>query len=298
MEMAQNYKQVQKVLLIILFANFGVAILKIVVGTLIRSSSMTADGFHSLSDGTSNIIALIGIHFAAKPADTGHPYGHHKMETLTGMAIGVLLLSVGIKVVVEAVGKFSHPVMPTITTFSLIALVITLGINIFVTTYERRVGEKLGSSVLISDATHTKSDIYITIGVLLTLLGVKFGLPPILDPIVSLVVAGFIFYAAWEVLKENGNVLLDASPIDTNQVRELILPLNGVRDVHKIRSRGTNQQAFLDMHVLVDPAMSIEAGHELEHRIEDTVRATFNPNTQVLVHIEPFQEGVDQTEKI
>lgn len=298
MDAAQNYKQVQKVLLIILFANFGVAILKIVVGTLIRSSSMTADGFHSLSDGTSNIIALIGIHFAAKPADKGHPYGHRKLETLTGMAIGVLLLFVGIKVVVEAIGKFSNPVMPSITLFSLIALVITLGINIFVTTYERRMGEKLGSAVLISDATHTKSDIYITIGVLLTLVGVKLGLPAILDPIVSMVVAGFIFYAAWGVLKENGNVLMDASPIETDKVRDAILPLAGVKDVHKIRSRGTSQQAFLDMHVLVDPEMSVEASHDLEHKIEETVRTTLNPNTQVLVHIEPYQEGVDQTETI
>ncbi|MBQ1787139.1 MAG: cation diffusion facilitator family transporter, partial [Turicibacter sp.] len=97
--MQTNYKKVKKVLWIILLANFAVAILKIIVGTTIRSSSMTADGFHSISDGTSNIVGLIGIGLAAKPRDKEHPYGHNKFEVISGLFIGAMLLVLGIKIV-------------------------------------------------------------------------------------------------------------------------------------------------------------------------------------------------------
>lgn len=284
------YKKVQMVLLIILIANLAVAALKIVIGMLIRSSSMTADGFHSLSDGSSNIVGMIGIHFASKPEDKEHPYGHNKIETMTGMVIGILLIAVAVKVIIEAVGKFQHPVVPTITTASLIALLVTLVINIFVTTFEHRKGVELNSPILISDATHTKSDIYVTVGVLTALVGIKLGLPPILDPIVSLVVAGFILRAAWTVLSENGNVLLDAALVDTESVRQAVLELPGVIDVHNIRSRGTPSQVFLDMHVLVDPTMNVEQSHDIEHKVEAIICEKVSPSAQVLCHVEPWSE--------
>lgn len=293
--METNYKQVQKIFLITLLANVAVAVSKLVIGTLINSASMAADGFHSFSDGSSNIVCMIGIYFAAKPRDDKHPYGHHKIETLSGIAIGLLLVAAAAKVVIGAIDKFQHPSPPQITSLSLVVLLITLAVNIFVTTYERRQGIKLNSSILIADAAHTKSDIFVTVGVLATLIALKFGLPPILDPIVSLVVAVVILLTAWEILRDNANVLLDAASVDMDFIRAEVMRVPGVKGVHDIRSRGLSSQVEIDMHVLVDPDMSVEEGHIIQHDIEEILQDAIDASTKVLIHLEPYTK--DQAEK-
>lgn len=287
----KNYKKVQVVLLVILIANFAVAFLKIAVGTLINSASMTADGFHSLSDGSSNIVGLIGIHFASKPQDQDHPYGHHKFETLSALFISGMLFLVGMKVIIEAVDKFRHPVTPEITTVSLVALLLTLVVNIFVTVIEFRRGKALNSQILISDSMHTRSDIYVTVGVLATLIGVKLGLPPIIDSAASLVVAGFILHAAYEIFKENSEVLVDRAVIDTAEIEEIVMGFEEVRNVHKIRSRGTRSNLYIDLHIMVDPDLSVTVSHRLVHEIEEAVKKRIDGNSQVIAHLEPFEEG-------
>src|SRR5699024_10699244 len=106
-----------------------------------------------------------------------------------------------------------NPVLSEITFSSLLVMVLTLLINILVTTMEYKRGKKLQSQILISDSMHTRSDIYVSVGVLGTLLGVKLGLPPIIDPIVSLVVSGFIIHAGYEIFKESRNILVDRSVV-------------------------------------------------------------------------------------
>lgn len=283
-----NYKKVKQVLWIILFANLGVAVLKIIVGSIIKSASMTADGFHSLSDGSSNIVGIIGITLASKPVDKEHPYGHKKFEVISGLFIGGMLLFIGGKIIVESINRFSNPVTPSISVVSLVVLVITLCINIFVCTYEYRVGKRLNSYILISDSLHTKSDIFVSIGVLITLLGVKLGFPPIIDPIASLIVAGFILYASYEIFKTTIEVLVDTAIIDEDLIREIIRNFEEVKDVHNIRSRGSENDAYVDMHVMVDPNITVEKSHALTHDIEKMVREKINKNTQVIIHIEPF----------
>ena len=175
-----NYKKVKQVLWIILFANFTVALLKIIIGKSIKSSSMTADGFHSISDGSSNIVGLIGITLASKPIDKDHPYGHNKFEVMSSLFIGAMLVFIAGKVVFDALSRFINVVTPNISIGSLIALIITLGINIFVCNYEYKKGKKLNSYILVSDSLHTKSDIFVSVGVLVTLIRIKLGLPSII----------------------------------------------------------------------------------------------------------------------
>ena len=288
--MENNYKKVKQVLWTILFANFGVALLKIIIGTMIKSASMTADGFHSISDGTSNIVGLIGIGIASKPRDKDHPYGHEKFEVISGLFIGAMLLFLGGKIVLDALTSFKNPVVPEITTASLIALVITLIINIFVSSYEYKEGKKLNSYILISDSVHTKSDIFVSIGVLVTLIGVKLGLPPIIDPIASLVVAGFIIHASYEIFQSTIDVLVDKAVVDDEDVVKVLKEFDEIKAYHDIRSRGSESNIHLDMHVMVEPSMTVEDAHRLSHDIEDKIREITNENSQVIVHIEPYYE--------
>jgi cation diffusion facilitator family transporter len=282
-----NYKSVKTTLWVILFLNLGVAIIKMFVGTLISSSAMFADGVHSLSDGSSNVVGLIGIGFASKPVDEDHPYGHNKFETVSGLFIAVMLLIVAITIIKGGVEKLIDPVVPNITVASLIVLGGTLLVNIFVATYEYKKGKKLNSLILISDSMHTRSDIYVTIGVLISLVGVKLGLPPIIDPIVSLAVALVIIKAAYDIFIETNGILTDKAVEDSKNIECVVLSFPDVKVVHKIRSRGTTNCMYIDMHVQVRPNMTVEASHVLIHEIEQKIKSEINENSQTIIHIEP-----------
>lgn len=283
-----NYKEVNKILWLILLANLLVAALKIITGMIIESASMTADGFHSMSDGSSNIIGLIGIGIAAKPKDKEHPYGHKKFEVIASLLIGAILVFVGGNIILNAIDRFKNPVTPNITIDSLIVLFITLVINIFISSYESKIGKKLNSHILVCDAKHTRSDIFISIGVIITLIGVKLGLPNIIDPITSLVVSVFILYASYEIFKESTGILVDRASVDEDKVKSIVQEFKEVKGIHKIRSRGSINDIYIDMHILVNPQISVEKSHILTHQIEDKIKEKLNSNAQVIVHIEPY----------
>ena len=282
-------REVKKVLWIILVANFVVAGLKVLIGSLINSGSMTADGFHSLSDGTSNIIGLIGMKMASKPVDEDHPYGHGKFETLASMVIAGMLFVLGGKVILDAIPRFSNPVMPEVSVASLVVLVATLVVNIFVAVWEYRKGKALGSQILQSDSMHTRSDIFVTIGVLGTLIGLSIGLPAIVDPIASLIVAVFILKAGIDVFRGTSSVLVDQAVLDVDKLRAIAMEFPEVHDVHKIRSRGSEMDMFLDMHIMVEPTTSVEASHKLMHDLEARYRERLDGHVkEVIIHIEPW----------
>ena len=230
-------KEIKKVLWIILFLNFAVAFMKLIVGYAISSASMIADGFHSFSDGSSNIVGIIGTTIASKPADECHPYGHRKFETFTSIGIGLMLFLLSINIVKTGIAKLSNPVIPKVDFYSFIVMIVTVGINIFVIMYETRQGEKLQSEILISDALHTKSDVYVSLSVILSLIAVKIGYP-ILDPIISFVISLAIMKAAIEIILNSSKVLCDAAVVKPEEVITLVSSIKGVKNCHRVRSRG------------------------------------------------------------
>ena len=286
--MSDKFKKIKNVLWIILFANVLVALLKIVIGSKIQSSSMTADGFHSLTDGTSNIIGIIGIGLAVKPKDEDHPYGHKKFETLAGLGIAMMLFFVSATIIKEAFTKFFNPTIPNISAESIIVLVVTLIINIFVTNYESKMGKNLSSDILTADAAHTRSDVFVSIGVLGTLIALKLGLPPIIDPIISLVIAGLIIHTGYEIFKDTASILVDKYVLDNNAVLELLKAFPEVKNVHRIRSRGREDDMFVDLHIMVDGGFTVNEAHALSHNIEENIKKTINENAEVIIHIEPY----------
>lgn len=285
-----NFREIKKVLWIIMFANIAVAVAKIIMGNFINSSSMIADGFHSITDGSSNIIGLIGIGIAAKPVDDDHPYGHRKFETLTGLFIVGMLIFLAFKIITDGVNNCMNPIRPEVTIESLIVMIITLYINIFVTKYEHRIGTVLNSTILISDSMHTRSDIYITIGVITSLIAIKLGAPPIVDGLVSFIVAAFILRSAYEIFNVASNILLDSTAVDAGKIEKVVMAQENVKGVHKIRSRGTVDDMHIDMHILADSQLSLEDTHILTHKIQDHLRKELNNNVDVIVHLEPYEE--------
>jgi cation diffusion facilitator family transporter len=288
--------KIRQVLIYVLFLNWGVAAAKLFYGWVIRSTSMTADGFHSFSDGSSNIIGIIGIWIASRPIDETHPYGHKKYETLTSVGISILLFLVCFNVVREGILRFLHPVVPQVNLPSFLVMGITLAINIAVMIYESRMGRVLKSDILISDALHSRADILTSTSVVVTLIGIKLGYP-ILDPIASLVIAGFIGYAAIDIVKESSRVLSDGVAIPTDEIERLVLSIRGVEECHQIRSRGRSDDIHIDLHVLVDPEMHMHRAHHLSYAIENKIKRDFRGVTDVVVHMEPLTKKEEKNKK-
>lgn len=286
-------KKVRNVLLMILILNFVVAALKLIFGSIIDSASLTADGFHSFTDGFSNVIGIIGIWLASKPEDYDHPYGHKKFESLASLFIAGMLLFMAIRVIIDGINGLFNPVMPRVSIASLIVLVITLIINIAVAAYENKRGRELNSEILIADSYHTRSDIYISSGVLLTLILIKYGMPVIVDPVMSLIVAGFILHAAYEIFIPISGVLLDRAIIDPEKIKDVLQEFEDVKDCHEIRSRGKDDIIYLDLHILTDPDLSVEASHKLTHNIEERLNQELKGKIQVLFHVEPY-DGLEK----
>jgi cation diffusion facilitator family transporter len=289
MNSEERYQKIRRILIYILILNWGVAAAKLFYGWLTRSASMTADGFHSFSDGASNIIGLFGIWVASRPVDQSHPYGHKKYETLTSVAISALLFLVCLNVVREGVIRFLHPVIPKVDVKSFLVMGVTLAINIAVMIYERKRGRALRSDILISDALHTRADILTSTSVIITLIGVKMGYP-ILDPIASLMIAVFIGYAAVDILRESSRVLSDGVAIREEEIEKVVLNIKGVKEVHQVRSRGRPDDIHVDLHVLVDPEMHVHRAHHLSYAIENKIKRDFRGVTDVVVHMEPKEE--------
>ncbi|MEW6011876.1 MAG: cation diffusion facilitator family transporter [Elusimicrobiota bacterium] len=286
----EHYNQVANVLWIVLILNWLVAGAKIAAGMFYDSASMTADGFHSLSDGMSNIIGLIGIRFCLPIKDDCHPYGHKKYETLFSLGIAAMLIMVAINLGKQGITRILHPVTPQVDFISFVVMVITIIVNVSVMVYEYRKGKQLQSDILVVDSMHTRADIFTSFSVIIALIGVKIGFP-IIDPIVTFVIAVFIAYAAFEIIKEQSRVLCDAAAItDLDKIKKIVLAIDGVKNCHKIRSRGRLDDVFLDLHVQMDAKVPLGKAHEISHSIQKEISQNFPNIVDVMVHMEPVIE--------
>ncbi|TLM98155.1 MAG: cation transporter [Actinobacteria bacterium] len=287
---ADRVRSIKRVLWIILFLNFGVAFAKFAWGTIIKSAAMQADGIHSIFDGASNVVGLVGMGYASRPVDEDHPYGHGKYETYASAIIGAMLLLAAYRIGSEAIaGLTGQAPPPTVTWMSFVVMIGTLGVNLFITTWERRVGRKLGSSILVADASHTGSDVLVSLGVIVSLVLVKLGFPKA-DPIVALMVAGAIVYTAWGVFKQASATLSDSARIPAKVICDAALKVDGVLGCHGVRTRGSEAEVYVDMHVQVDPALTVACGHAIAEDVERTIVDEFPQVVDAIVHLEPYDD--------
>lgn len=278
--------EIRKVLLITLALNILVSAAKVFYGYITGSISIFSDGFHSLFDGVSNIVGLIGIYIASHPPDEKHPYGHRKYETVFTIFVGLLMLFTCFEVFRKVYESLTDKHETTITTASFFVMVITLIINIFVSVYEKQRGEKLNSEFLIADSKHTKSDIYVSLGVIVSLIFIKSGFP-IADSIAGSVVGIFIAKAGIDIIRESTETLVDRTQMDTSIIKEIVCTVDGVMECHEIRTRGTKSHVFIDLHILVNPSLSVENAHRIAEAVEKEIKSKISEIVDVVVHIEP-----------
>lgn len=282
-----NRAEVRKVLIITLLLNLFVMGLKALVGYWTGSLSLLADGLHSMTDSANNVLGLIASKFSSPQPDREHPYGHHKFEAVGALGIASFLGIACFEILQGAIERIlkggGEPVR--ISPPELWLLLIVLGVNIFVAFYERSVGRRVGSSILIADATHTMSDIWVTISVIGGLIGVWLGYQWI-DLVLAFPVALLVFWSGWSVLKENLPSLVDQMAIAPEAIHAIATSVPGVINCHAIASRGVlGRQVFIEMHLIVD-APDVETAHHITEEVESQLEQRFHP-VRILIHVEP-----------
>jgi cation diffusion facilitator family transporter len=280
------YETVRRILIIIFVINIATALAKGGYGLLTGSLSMSADGVHSLFDGTSNIIGLVGISLASRPADKEYPYGHAKFETFASLGIAMLLFISAIELAIAAAERLQSQSTPQITEMSFAVMGITMLINIGVSAYEYILGKRLRSSILVADSMHTRSDILASFGVILGLLAVKMGYPQA-DPVIALLICGLILMTGIEIVRDSSQVLLDKALLDEGQIIDLAESVDGVCTCHSVRTRGTAGEIFVDLHIGVDSSLSIDAAHKVSEDVESMIKRGIPRIRDVVVHLEP-----------
>jgi cation diffusion facilitator family transporter len=278
--------QVRRVLLYTLFLNFLVASAKILYGYITNSVAIISDGFHSFFDGISNIVGLIGTWIASNPPDKEHPYGHKKYETLFTIIISFMIFLTCFQILKKIYFFFTEGYKPTVTPISFTVMFITIGINIFVMLYESKKGKKYGSSFLIADAMHTKSDILSSFAVITSLFLTRRGYT-FADPFVGIIITFLIARIGYRILKDASDILVDTVCIDTSAIKYVVNRVNGVKGCHDIRTRGSMNSVYLDLHVVVDSNLSTQKAHEIADNIEKEIKQEFPAIVDIIVHIEP-----------
>lgn len=283
---AQRNRKVRQVLAAILVANWAVASAKLVLGLVYQSASVTADGMHSFIDGSSNIIGLVAMTAAARPADEDHPYGHGKFEAIASLGIGAMIGIGMLELGRMALDSLLHDKHPQVTPVMAGVMVFTLVVNLGVTRVERRLGERLKSSLLLADANHTLSDVFVTLAVLVSLGLVWLGYPRA-DGVVALVVMVFVAYVAYGIVRQAVGILSDTARLDAAQVGQLAMGVPGVLSCRDVRSRGMEDSVYVDLKIEVDPQLSTAQAHEVADQVEHRLHGSFPQVVDVVVHVEP-----------
>ncbi|MBN8593018.1 MAG: cation-efflux pump [Anaerolineae bacterium] len=285
--------EVRQVLLITLVLNLLVAFSKIGIGTLTGALAILADGFHSLVDGSSNVVALVANRLAARPPDADHPYGHRRYETVAALGIGAFLLVVAWEIFSSALGRLmGESSEPTLTPLSFIIMLVTLLVNIGITTYESRAGRRLQSELLTADAAHTRTDVFVSLSVLASMaLQVAFGWAWV-DLVAAGVIVILIVRVAWGVLSQAGGVLVDTAPYTPEALTRWAEALPAVDRVVRARSRGPLDSTHVDLDVQVDPYATADQTEAIAGAIRAEMAQRIPGLVEVEVHFIPAEKQV------
>lgn len=288
-------KAIRRVTVLGAAVNTMLTAIKILAGIFGRSAAMVADGVHSLSDLLSDFVVLVFTHISSKGRDKGHSFGHGKFETLATSLVSLLLIVVGAKMMASGIESiiavFSGEVLPRPGYIALAAALISIVAKEIIYRMTAKVGEDYGSQVVIANAWHHRSDALSSIGSLLGIggaivLGEKWT---VLDPIVSCCISVAIIIVALKIGMPALSELLDASlpeAVEAEIVR-IAESVNGVMDIHDLKTRKNGVSVIIEAHILVDASLSIVEAHDVSSRVEDALTARFGPETQVSIHVEP-----------
>lgn len=277
-------RRVRLVLTGVLALNLAVVVAKAFVAWRTGSLSVAADTFHSVLDAANNLLGLLVVRAATAPPDEDHPWGHAKFETVAAFLLAGLLFVTAFEILQTAAVRLLEPSPPVVDPLSLALLVGTLVVNVAVTGWETREGRRLGSEILQADAAHTRADVVITVAVLGGLAVSRAGVPQA-DPVLAALVAGFIAFTGWQIFQRTLPVLTDKAVFSSEEIRAVVESVPGVKNVHDIKSRGHRNEAYVQMHLVVEPEDVLRA-HAITEEIEKALESRLGVK-EAVIHVEP-----------
>lgn len=278
--------------------NIALTVCKIIAGVVGRSSAMIADGVHSLSDLLSDIVVLVFTHISSKGKDRDHSFGHGKFETLATLIVSVILVVVGANLMSSGVrsimGVINGETIPKPGYIALIAAVVSIFFKEILYHATVRVGRKTDSPVVVANAWHHRSDAFSSIGSLVgiggaILLGDRWT---ILDPLASCIISIAIMVVAVKMAMPSLAELLETSlPEDIeNEIKETASSVEGVKDIHELKTRRNGMSFIIDAHITVRREISIVEAHDIATSVEDMLISKYGQQTQVNIHVEPAED--------
>lgn len=278
------------------WTNVVLSILKVLAGIFGRSSAMIADGIHSASDLITDVAVIIVLGVSRKKADNSHAYGHGKIETFVTFLISLLLVAVGIGIGIDGVERAIQSLhgveLPQPTWLALGMAIISIIVKEWLFRYTRNAARKIHSSSMEANAWHHRSDAYSSLATLFGIAGAMFfgAKWRILDPLAAVFVSILICIMAYQMAKQSISELVEASlPKDvTRRMEEIVTSTPGVKDYHHLRTRQNGNTKIVDLHIKLDPDLSLVKAHDIATEVEKRLKEEFDP-VVVNVHMEPYK---------
>lgn len=298
--MDNRTKEIQRITSWGALGNVALTILKFLAGLLGGSAAMVADAVHSASDLVSDIIVIVFARISAQGKDKNHDYGHGKFETLATVMVSILLLIVGVEMVkstyVQVRSVLEGGLLPAPESIALWAAIVSIVTKELLYQWTARVGRRLSSQVVIANAWHHRTDAFSSVGSLIGIGGAMLlgGEWTILDPIVGGVISVVIIVVAVRMVVPALAELTEASlPEETEQrIMDIAHSVDGVNDVHALKTRQCGHYCIADFHIVVAPQMNILVAHDITVEIEKRLRDTFGDEMQINIHIEPSSDSL------
>jgi cation diffusion facilitator family transporter len=284
--------EVQRVTLWGLAANLSLSAIKFIFGFLGNSQALVADAVHSLSDSTTDIAVLIGAPYWVAPADAEHPHGHSRIETIITFLIGVVLIAVGLGLIYHALATLQdpHKTLPGWNVFAIAC--VSMVSKELLYRWTVIIGKRVRSTALIANAWHHRSDGLSSLPVAIAVVGMRLRPNWIyLDHIAAMMVSLLILQASWKILWPALKQLTDAgaSQEERDHLNALVTSIEGVRAAHALRTRQIGTGLQVDLHVLVDPELTVGEGHDIAYAVKERLLREGRDVIDVLIHIEPYK---------
>ncbi|MDP1574066.1 MAG: cation diffusion facilitator family transporter [Coxiellaceae bacterium] len=288
-------KTILAVSLINALTNCALAILKVIIGFFGFSQALVADGVHSFSDVISDALVYFAANASTRDPDAEHPYGHERIETIGTMVVAVVLLIVAFSIGYEAILRLTTHTHPKPTLAVIITAILSIIINEGLFYYNLKQGKKINSNLLISNAWHKRSDVFVSLIVLLSVIGAMSGLYW-LDPVGALIITLLILKVGIEMLWQSGQELIDraVNPDTLIAIKNTIASVPGVCSIHQLRTRLHGVSIFVDLHIIVDPLISVSEGHHIGDLVHLALLNTIKNMRDVVVHIDPENDETSQ----
>ncbi|MCI1779281.1 MAG: cation diffusion facilitator family transporter [Bacteroidales bacterium] len=281
--------------------NFSLSIFKVIAGIAGRSGAMLADGLHSFSDFITDLIVIIFIKISSRGKDRNHNYGHGKFETMATSLISLLLIGAGLFLFIGGISKIINVINGSEIVKPRYIALIAAAVSIIAKEWLYRITEKKGreikSEAVIANGWHHRSDAFSSAGTFIgiggaMLLGKKWS---ILDPLAAIIVSIFIIITGLKLLIPALQELLEtALPEEIEkEIGEVIMSVKGVKNFHRLSTRKSGRFYIIDVHIKVDPALTIVKAHDISSHVETALNEKYEGNTETFIHVEPYYENQD-----